>query len=342
MTLVPLQKPQLFLLVMKQILTIPAIVFLWMATPCSAQKENNIWYFGKKVGIDFNSGTPIAINDGSLPAQVEGTSTISDSTGKLLFYTNGEAVWNARHDTMLNGYALYGHKSSTQAAVIIPKPGSNTLYYIFTTDDAEHNLKNGLQCSEVDMTLDGGLGGVIAATKNTLLDTALTEKLAAVRSYDGRTVWVITHEWGSDAFHVFQVTSSGVTSTPIISHIGSKHERDFYGYNAIGYMQVSPDGKRLALATFHLNVLELFDFDNSTGLISNPISLPSGDQEYGVCFSPDNSKLYVSSPSKNLLYQFDIPVCGGDSNSIRASKTLIANLNTYRALQRYRSKNLRN
>ena len=103
------------------------LVFFFSSNKLFAQGEANIWYFGHGAGLDFNSGTPIAITDGALNT-VEGCASISNSSGSLLFYTNGATVWNKQHQPMPNGTGLMGDSSSTQAAVIVPKPGSQSIY----------------------------------------------------------------------------------------------------------------------------------------------------------------------------------------------------------------------
>ena len=121
------------------------------------QKEGNIWYFGNFAGIDFNSGAPVALTNGAL-ATDEGCSSISDDMGNLLFYTDGISVWNRNHVRIPNGFGLMGDPSSTQSAIIISKPGSNNIYYIFTT--LGFGEPDGLRYSIVDMTLQGGLGDI--------------------------------------------------------------------------------------------------------------------------------------------------------------------------------------
>jgi urease alpha subunit len=100
-----------------------------------AQKEANIWYFGANAGLDFNSGTPVALLDGALDT-IEGCATISDTDGNLLFYTDGITVFNKNHTIMLNGMGLNGDTSTTQSALIVPKPNDENTYYIFTVADA--------------------------------------------------------------------------------------------------------------------------------------------------------------------------------------------------------------
>ena len=61
------------------------------------------------------------------------------------------------HLPMSNGTGLMGHKSATQTVLIAQQPGSNNLYYVFTTDATDNNGVNGLMYSVVDMSLDGGV-----------------------------------------------------------------------------------------------------------------------------------------------------------------------------------------
>src|SRR6267154_2646908 len=83
-----------------------------------AQKEDNIWYFGRYAGLNFNGASPIVLNDGMTNVD-EGTASISDSLGNLIFYTDGLTVFNRNHIPMPNGSGLFGHFSTTQAALIV-------------------------------------------------------------------------------------------------------------------------------------------------------------------------------------------------------------------------------
>ena len=120
---------------MKKLLFLLFLFFI--AAFVFGQKQGNIWYFGDHAGLDFNSGSPVAITNGQtylVDNHNEGTSVICDSAGALLFYSNGQQIWNKNHVTMFNGYNLLGHLSSTHAAFIVPLPGSERLFYLFTAD----------------------------------------------------------------------------------------------------------------------------------------------------------------------------------------------------------------
>lgn len=267
------------------------------------QNQNNFWYFGEYAGLNFNIGTPEALNDGEI-FTTEGSATISDSEGNLQFYTDGVSVWDVNHDQMSNGFGLAGHGSSSQAALIVPQPGNCNGYYVFTTPSQD--TLTPLSYSEVDMTLNGGLGDI--TVKNVALHSPISEKLTGVLHSNGEDYWVIAHEYGSAAFLSFLVTSSGVSITPITSNVGIVHTAPGY-IDAHGYLKASSDGSKLCIALTNSQQAELLDFDNSTGIISNPFSIDSlPSNPYGVEFSPDNSKLYISSIGMTDagVYQYDL------------------------------------
>ena len=211
----------------------------------NAQNESANWFFGQRAGLNFNNGFPVPNVDGEL-STAEGCASISSKLGDLLFYTDGITVWNKNHLIMANGTGLTGNGSSTQSAIIIPKPNSMSLYYIFTVD-ARGGL-DGLRYSEVNMTLDNGLGA-ITTTKNSLLLSSSTEKITAVESADGESVWVIGHKWESNQFVSYLVDSDGLNTTPVISAVGSYHQGDLN--NTIGYLKASPNKEKIACVKFY-------------------------------------------------------------------------------------------
>jgi hypothetical protein len=81
---------------------------IFISSIINAQGEANIWYFGNFLGLDFNSGAAVPLNDGQINnTPAEGVATISDANGNLLFYTDGVKVWNRLHQVMPNGTGLF-------------------------------------------------------------------------------------------------------------------------------------------------------------------------------------------------------------------------------------------
>src|ERR1035437_2119171 len=131
-------------------------LIFFSTTTSFAQKQGNIWYFGNHAGLNFNSGSPIPLTNGQTycpdlsSSVIEGTAVISDSSGTLLFYSNGTKIWNNHNLVMPNGDSLLGNFSSTQSSLIVPQPGSSQYFYVFTTSDFYYqNLQYGLRYSIV-------------------------------------------------------------------------------------------------------------------------------------------------------------------------------------------------
>ena len=296
-----------------------------MSEKSYGQNEANVWYFGYHAGIDFSSGVPIVLSNGQTET-LEGVGSICDSNGLLLFYTNGVNIWNSQHQVMPNGSGLFGGLSSTQSAIIVPKVGDNSRYYVFTVD--EWGGADGLRYSIVNINLDNGKGDV--ELKNIPLLSPVCEKITAVKHCNGRDIWVITHGWNSDAYYSFLISPVGVSVSPVISNAGTFITGNIDA--TIGYLKASPDGKKIA-AAHHLQGLELLDFNNVTGTISNPISLflpnENYSNPYGVEFSPNSKLLYVTvsdyylnvSQHRNWLLQYDISL--PNTPAIIASKKII-------------------
>jgi WD40 repeat protein len=297
---------------------------LFTVVPALAQKEAANWYFGEKAGLDFNSGVPVTLTNGQLLTD-EGCSAISDADGVLLFYTGGQVIYNANHQEMLNGTGLLGDESSTQSAIILPSPGDPTKYYVFAVDN--FGGANGLSYSVIDMTLDGGLGGVVPAQKNIRLATPVSEKLTAVYHPNQNDLWVICHRLNGNEFLAYKVTSAGVNTTPVVSAIGTASTG---GFGSHGYIKVSPNGKLLASAKMEFfRGIELFDFDATLGTITNPRQINTVSS-YGVEFSP-NSKILYSTSVLGSIRQYNLSV--PDLAHIQASEAIIAPGETYWALQ---------
>ncbi len=304
-------------------LLITGWVFMISVSFAVAQPGTDIWYFGEYAGLDFSNGNPQTLQNSSLNTG-EGSAVMTDDNGNLLFYSDGITVWNAQHRAMPSGTGLWGHYSATQSVIIVPAPGNSSQYYLFTTTAQAGNSggHGGLAYSTIDMTQDGGKGDIVL--KNQPLLAPATEKLTAVLHCNGQDIWIIAHAWGNDQFHAYLLSDNGIAS-PVVSAAGSIHHGNDMA--TTGYLKASPNGKHLAAAKggiTDINV-ELFDFDNRTGTISDPKNLSVAGAAYGLSFSPKNRYLYVSISefSDEKLIQFDLHTGGGHEDSIREGKTVI-------------------
>lgn len=289
------------------------LIFIVGVLPAYSQKQANVWYFGS-AGLDFNSGAPVALTNSAMLA-IEGCATMCNSNGDLLFYTDGGTlstfgniggIWNSNHQLMPNGLLIdtAGCSSATQGSIIIPDPGDIDQYYLFTVDCIEDYMglqpvNMGLRYTKIDMTLDSGLGDVIETgvevikmTQTPQIISTGHESVTAITHSNGIDYWVIANK--TDTICAVLVTSSGIDT--IICQMTS-----------IEMFAPSPNGSWLAVGSV------LYEFDNSSGLLSNPINLPSSNH----AFSRNGNVLY--SIIGTDLVQFDLT-----ASNILGSQTLIS------------------
>lgn len=310
-------------------LSILSLLYVLLVTTAIAQKQNNNWYFGNGAAISFSTGVPAPFL-GSAQVSIEGCASVSDKlTGAILFYSDGLTIWNRNNNAMLNGTGLMGgmNTSASQGVVVVPYPGSDTRYFVFTTDETFGGAVNGFRYSVVDMALDGGLGGVVSDEKNILIQTGSTERIAVVPTSDDSGFWVMIHERGNNLFKAYKLTASGIAATPVVSAVGSVHSTAAaaFGDGTMGCMKVNSSNDRLAVAIYAQNKVEVFDFDNCTGTLSNATAISTTNNPYGIEFSPDGSKLYYSmydnATFSGLICQVDlssaslVPIAVGLSSS---------------------------
>lgn len=274
-------------------LTIGVFFFLLGSASVFGQKEAAVWYFGEQAGLSFVDGRPEALLEGQI-SSLEGCASIATPDGALLFYTNGEKIWNSNHEVMNNGDDIGGNLSSTQAALIVPKPGSTSTYYVFTTDAVQfyQGGSNGRGFNYSIVNMSTGLGTVV--DKDISLLSQSSEKVTAVLAANGIDIWVVTqHE---NVFYSYLVSASGVSSAPVVSVV--PYGVDSFN-NIRGSLKASPDGTRIA-NTYTLfeptftGKLFLYDFNNASGVVANEQLLGDGFGYYGIEFSSNSSRLYAS------------------------------------------------
>jgi gliding motility-associated-like protein len=309
---------------MRVIITI-FILIATTATPWAQSNQENNWVFGNGAGINFNGATPIAFQN-NLVGFGEGSASVSDENGDLLFYTEGSVVWNRNGGIMPNGNNLTGltsvttysvTSSTSQGTMIIPMPGNKNKYYILSLTSMEQNgVGNAgkLYYSVVDMNLNGGLGDIEINKKGILVATGLSERLTAVIG-DHCNIWVIGVTVGGSIVS-YQVDFENFITIPVISTVGIPHL-------FTGVIVASPNGAKLAASKCNmfgegLDGLMVFDYDISTGLASSPKQILPNNGAYGVAFSPDGSKLYASSSTLDKILQFDLS--SNNATTIAATK----------------------
>ena len=197
------------------------------------------------------------------------------------------------------------------------------------------------------MTAQNGLGDIIEGPISLSGSDSgqWSEKVAAIKGKDCNTYWVLSYKL-PDEFVAYKIDLNGVNDKdPIKTSVG------FTASNRRGYLKISPDGSKVAIAHMSDETLLLYKFNNQTGKLSNQIALnfpAPNNNPYGVEFSGGGEKLYVhasndffdqeasiwNNPNNHTssLYQFNLK--NYDKPIIENSRIEIDNQNLYRgALQ---------
>lgn len=309
------------------------------------QPENNVWISGAITGsgygfgIDFNSGTPQSITNawqGGI-----GAASVSDKNGQLLFYTDGNIIWNRNHvvmphgwdinnDGSMNNYFILDRGWSTanvaggyNSTVIVPMPGSLSKYYVFSIPRKWATQSGGfaewyghLYYTVVDMELDGGLGDVDTAQKAVLVAQDLMESITAVAG-DNCNFWLLTHDMFTTNYKAFNIDRDGVDTNPVASPAGTLATTRW----PLPYakrLRISPDRRRVGLCVWgnmqvgftsgpadSNSIIDISDFDPVTGMVSGTVTIPAYNV-YDLAFSPNSSQLYLSSKVSVLQYNISI------------------------------------
>ena len=260
-------------------------------------KRANVWHFGIGAGIDFNSGTPVAITGGQTGHTWEGYSSICDTSGNLMFYTDGQTVWNKNHDVVENGTGLMAHTSSTQGSLLLQHPENDTMVFLFTTPSAV-NLNTGLRYNIINTNI--GNGRVVV--KNKLLLTPTTEKLTAINHANGRDIWVIVHGYTSNSYFSYLLTKTGLVECSIESVTGNILEDIpvLWPYNTPGNLISNFQGNQIAAAIFLSSKVEVFNFNNSNGRLEIEDTIQLNSNVYCVVYNNNGNRLYIQTMNSNI------------------------------------------
>ncbi|MBK8584523.1 MAG: T9SS type A sorting domain-containing protein [Bacteroidetes bacterium] len=312
-------------------------IFILISTICYSQNEGNIWLtgyhgnppwqrpYGMSV-IDFSSG----IADTSYStAKMNFNMTcaiVSDSSGRLLFYTNGDFIADATHDTMMNGGELtpgvyattrgsYGF-SIPQGDIFIKDPGNPNEYYLFhetiTNVPIVGQQVKELFYSKINMQLNGGVGAV-TSKNNILIDTLLLNgALTAVKHGNGRDWWLQSHCYGTTVYLRYLITPYGING-PYLQDIGS-----VVGHGSSGGAAFSPDGRFYIQSNNEMGI-DLFSFDRCSGNLDKflHLTIPDTPLVLAPAFSPNSKVLYINT--ENKIYQFNLI-----ASNIDSTRTLVA------------------
>ncbi len=185
-------------------------LILTFASVSFGQQTNN-WYFGSAgctantgMRLNFTAGNTFLTTGYPLMTQ-EGSSSISDASGNPLFYTDGTDAWDAATNVKFNTFSLGGGSSSSQSAIILPKPGNANEWLVTVR-------KTGTVFSVVEGAKVSLVGGGIIGEGLCIIGSTKTNSDS----------WVIVRDRGTTGqIRAFEVTSAGAVVTKDIKKKGT-------------------------------------------------------------------------------------------------------------------------
>jgi hypothetical protein len=280
-------------------------------------KRTNHWYFTVKIGLDFNSGS-LQENTLCVDSLAYGgslASTISDTNGNLLFYSNGYSIWNREHDLIQDYVPGTGFNVGRQGALCMPKPGSDNLFYVFTMKIPGCNYP--MFYYTIDMNGNNGLGEVVDSV---ILEAGYDAASFLTSSYmkNKQDYWIVTRKYHDNKYAAFKVTSQGVDPNPVLSDAPIRPINN----SELGKMNIAYNKKYLVCSIIGSNSYatntEICRFDNETGDIEflygfRLLDILPGNPNIKTTsceFSPCSKYVYISGRMPygegSHVYQFDM------------------------------------
>ncbi len=331
------------------------------------QKEDHVWLFGWSpydiilpdfaadttrgaTNFDFNYDPVRIYYDVKRLWDMDGTNTsISDGSGKLQAYSNGQVIINADNkpiaDTInygnqtswfcneweINNYgdanmAIPGGLLAWQRAIILPV--GEQYYTIYNSRDYCTNSYFRLAYSGFIINNDYPDGKLLQKDVEVnigLVNDTLGNTIYAVKHGNGRDWWLITFNRAQTIILTYLVDISGIH---LVSQQPTFTERKSRA--GIGQLSVSPNGKMLSWYYAYTLGQDasgfcVADFDRCDGTIRNIKSkiLTTPELAGGVSFSSDSRYLYACNAVSILQYDMS-------ATDIIESETEVAQYDGYK------------
>jgi hypothetical protein len=256
-----------------------------------AQQGNN-WTFGYHCGVNFNKspaeGFSSAIQDVTYNLYARLPQTISDCSGKLLYYVGGDSlVWNREHKLLPSKGLLMTGVSNN---FFIAAPGNDSFVYLF-----QYDFSGEKRCYRINNYLDSGRGDI--EPNYTVMSTKNGTYGGYIKHKNDTDYWIF-HKPNNMYIDAYLLTKQGLSKTPISSVFFG--EPSGYSGNS-PYMRSSNNGKfiispAIGVSSYPQKTYKIYNFDNATGQLSNPreiIPNTQGGFDYTFSFSPNDSILYA-------------------------------------------------
>jgi hypothetical protein len=306
------------------------ILILWLlfaATISFGQKFYHVWPYGYHATfiapyistsmMDFSSGSYNTYKVNHKRNFSGCVASLCDSTGKLILYTNGVSIFDAKGSMVPNGDSLnLGPFFSTdkqegftngQSHYMVYLPGSTNhilLVHLSVQKDSAFIFRQGpIYISYIDRISDSSF---IVRKKNQLVyNNGKFGNISIFKHGDGQRWWGLVPELIENKYHFFIIDSTGMSFSH--TQVAGKSLEGTYCH-AEGSQCISPDGSKFMRWSNSCGI-RLFDVDRCTGSLFNPREISIDTIFYpgaGSAFSSNSRYLYVNSETS--IYQIDTEV----------------------------------
>jgi gliding motility-associated-like protein len=206
-------------------------------------------------------------------------------------------AYDATNTLMPGSAGMYADPSSAEIN-ICPFPGNPDKYYIIYNDQT----CSPLYYSIVDMTLNGGLGDVVALNTQISSDN-FSEGLEIVRVPCADYLWLLSYNCDEGIVR-WRVDDSGISDPTLLQAYNDPQTQGFDGRGELDFHK-----GHIGLGFTYCDLTAWADFDPVTGDLSNfnvvPIPIINGNGMYGIEFSPNGeygftSQWYTTGGENNL------------------------------------------
>jgi hypothetical protein len=288
---------------------------------------DDVWYYGMNgEGIRFaNSGNVHTAQDASGESKVrshENSLVVSSPycDGQNIFYASHNKLYNSLHEPMTNGD--FTGNSSVADGLAACYMGDNK-YLFFSVTNSYENGNRGLKAYTVDMNADHGKGEIVGSIDIEAASANMSESIELLTSDVLHKYWLI-YAYKDGSYYHLRVREVDATDPEHPAINASVHNSITTSTMQHTYtLKSSPQHNRIAIANSDDKTVDVFDFNSTTGVLSNLRTTPVAANQridglaYGVEFSPDGKQLYAAGYATGgggapVLCQYTITPTGLD------------------------------
>ncbi len=234
----------------------------------------------------------------------------------------------------LNGINLNGQ---FQKILIQQIPGTSQYYVFYSVnnkDDPQDNSSFTLKYAIVDMSLQGGKGDVTVYDQ--VIESKSSPSFAIIEGQQPDESWLVVHKCATDSFFSYKINNTGISNIAIISKAGTNKLTIDYVFRDL---KASFNGKLIAGIAYRDYTIafaytwwlvEVFDFNGTTGLLTSKIRTPRTSgyffSNFSLEFSPDSRLLYSTMVTRAPGLQ----PCGFASGTITQYNFCYTDTNDFR------------